>query len=256
LSGTGFGKALVDIGNDGKVEFQANAGKEIQKDFQAVAGPKGMTIKISSDSGASLQGKGTSSYENGLVVMWIPEPSCTYTSYGQGCGPILTGSAKATPGGAIIFLKLTKAPKASPLGLFLGDRAISRKIPGTSCTFLVNPVVFLPYFTNSLGEATMVPGATPFTPISFYAQAIILERTTFKVFLPRVEGTNEISEESRSPSRSLAGWASGFGAHAMGYAPYFLLTFFLAFPAYLLLPWVSKMLNYADNQEVTTNPKP
>ena len=47
-------------------------------------------------------------------------------------------------------------------------------------------------------------------------------------------------------SRSLAGWASGFGAEAFGYAPYFLLTFFLAFPAYLLLPWVRRMLAYAD----------
>jgi PAT family beta-lactamase induction signal transducer AmpG len=44
-------------------------------------------------------------------------------------------------------------------------------------------------------------------------------------------------------SRSVAGWASGFGAAAMGYGPYFLLTFFLAFPAYLLLPWVRRMLD-------------
>jgi PAT family beta-lactamase induction signal transducer AmpG len=43
-------------------------------------------------------------------------------------------------------------------------------------------------------------------------------------------------------SRHVAGYASGFGAHYMGYAPYFLLTFFLSFPAYFLLPWVKKML--------------
>ncbi len=43
-------------------------------------------------------------------------------------------------------------------------------------------------------------------------------------------------------SRSLAGWASGYGAHWMGYSAYFLLTFFLSFPAYLLLPWVKGML--------------
>ncbi|MBF0470280.1 MAG: MFS transporter [Gammaproteobacteria bacterium] len=43
-------------------------------------------------------------------------------------------------------------------------------------------------------------------------------------------------------SRSLAGWAGGFGAEMMGYAPYFLLTFFLAFPAYLLLPQIYKTL--------------
>jgi len=43
-------------------------------------------------------------------------------------------------------------------------------------------------------------------------------------------------------SRSLAGWAGGFGAEFLGYAPYFFLTFFLAFPAYFLLPWVKKVL--------------
>jgi len=43
-------------------------------------------------------------------------------------------------------------------------------------------------------------------------------------------------------SRHLAGYASGFGAHYMGYANYFLLTFFLSFPAYFLLPWVKRML--------------
>lgn len=46
-------------------------------------------------------------------------------------------------------------------------------------------------------------------------------------------------------SRHVAGYASGFGAHYMGYAPYFLLTFFLSFPAYFLLPWVRKMLGDA-----------
>jgi PAT family beta-lactamase induction signal transducer AmpG len=43
-------------------------------------------------------------------------------------------------------------------------------------------------------------------------------------------------------SRSVAGWVGGLGAQAMGYGPWFLLTFFLAFPAYLLLPWVRRML--------------
>jgi PAT family beta-lactamase induction signal transducer AmpG len=43
-------------------------------------------------------------------------------------------------------------------------------------------------------------------------------------------------------SRSVAGWAGGFGAQQWGYAPYFLLTFFLSFPAYCFLPGVRKML--------------
>ncbi|HEY0635066.1 MAG TPA: MFS transporter, partial [Gammaproteobacteria bacterium] len=52
-------------------------------------------------------------------------------------------------------------------------------------------------------------------------------------------------------SRSVAGFASGFGVEAMGYAPYFLFTFFLAFPAYLLLPWVLRMLNRTSSQQET-----
>ncbi|MGA7801514.1 MAG: MFS transporter [Gammaproteobacteria bacterium] len=50
-------------------------------------------------------------------------------------------------------------------------------------------------------------------------------------------------------SRSVAGWASGYGAQDMGYSDYFLFTFFLAFPAYLLLPWVKKMLDYVETRK-------
>jgi PAT family beta-lactamase induction signal transducer AmpG len=49
-------------------------------------------------------------------------------------------------------------------------------------------------------------------------------------------------------SRSVAGWAGGIGAGSMGYGPFFVMTFFLAIPAYFLLPWVKKMLAYAENQ--------
>jgi PAT family beta-lactamase induction signal transducer AmpG len=43
-------------------------------------------------------------------------------------------------------------------------------------------------------------------------------------------------------SRSVAGWVGGLGAQSMGYGNWFLLTVFLAIPAYLLLPWVRQML--------------
>ncbi len=39
-------------------------------------------------------------------------------------------------------------------------------------------------------------------------------------------------------TRTLAGAASGIGTARLGYAAYFAFTFVLAFPAYLLLPWV------------------
>ncbi len=49
-------------------------------------------------------------------------------------------------------------------------------------------------------------------------------------------------------SRSIAGWAGGVGAHEMGYANYFLLTFILAFPAYALLPWIRTILTDQDRR--------
>jgi MFS transporter, PAT family, beta-lactamase induction signal transducer AmpG len=43
-------------------------------------------------------------------------------------------------------------------------------------------------------------------------------------------------------SRAVAGWAGGLGAQELGYAGYFLLTFGLSFPAYLLLARVRTVL--------------
>jgi PAT family beta-lactamase induction signal transducer AmpG len=51
-------------------------------------------------------------------------------------------------------------------------------------------------------------------------------------------------------SRSVAGWVGGEGAQSMGYANWFLFTFFLAFPAYLLLPWVRGMLRRNDSNSL------
>jgi len=47
-------------------------------------------------------------------------------------------------------------------------------------------------------------------------------------------------------SRAVAGWAGGIGAQEMGYSAYFFLTFWLSFPAYLLLPQVRRMLQDAE----------
>jgi PAT family beta-lactamase induction signal transducer AmpG len=47
-------------------------------------------------------------------------------------------------------------------------------------------------------------------------------------------------------SRAVAGWAGGLGVAQMGYATFFFLTFWLSFPAYLLLPAVRRMLDKAE----------
>ncbi|MES2090803.1 MAG: MFS transporter, partial [Pseudomonadota bacterium] len=49
-------------------------------------------------------------------------------------------------------------------------------------------------------------------------------------------------------SRAVAGWAGGLGVEQMGYATFFFLTFWLSFPAYLLLPAVRRMLESAPER--------
>lgn len=50
--------------------------------------------------------------------------------------------------------------------------------------------------------------------------------------------------------RTLIGFRSGTWAEQLGYAPYFLLTFGLAFPAFLLLPWVKKLKDSIPPEDV------
>jgi PAT family beta-lactamase induction signal transducer AmpG len=45
----------------------------------------------------------------------------------------------------------------------------------------------------------------------------------------------------------LAGGLSGFGAERFGYGNYFALTFFLALPAYALLPWIKGWIHEEGN---------
>ncbi len=51
-------------------------------------------------------------------------------------------------------------------------------------------------------------------------------------------------------SRAVAGWAGGLGVEQMGYSAFFFLTFWLSFPAYLLLPAVRRMLDRDDRSAV------
>lgn len=77
----------------------------------------------------------------------------------------------------------------------------------------------------------------------------------FLAFLMAVVDTRQAASEYAllsslfALSRSLAGFASGFGAELMGYRDYFMLTFFLCFPAYLLLPFVRRALLAAETSE-------
>ncbi len=112
-----------------------------------------------------------------------------------------------------------------------------------------------------VGAATLIPDGAPLEPfhrLVLYAASAGESFTgglgtgAFLAFLMSIVDKRRAAAEYAllsslfALSRSLAGWASGYGAAEMGYAPYFLLTFFLSFPAYCLLPWVARMLRTLD----------
>jgi PAT family beta-lactamase induction signal transducer AmpG len=113
--------------------------------------------------------------------------------------------------------------------------------------------------------ANVIPLAAPGAVVSFEHQAILyaasatesftggLGTAAFLAFLMAIVQKERAATEYAllssvfALSRSVAGWAGGWGAQSMGYANWFLLTVFLAAPAYLLLPWVRGMLTRGRN---------
>jgi len=112
--------------------------------------------------------------------------------------------------------------------------------------------------------ASVIPLAPPGAVVSFEHQAILyaasatesftggLGTAAFLAFLMAIVQKEHAATEYAllssvfALSRSVAGWTGGLGAQSMGYANWFLLTFFLAAPAYLLLPWVRRMLDRGE----------
>ncbi len=111
-----------------------------------------------------------------------------------------------------------------------------------------------------VAAAFLIPAAPQGTEISLSLQAVMysasaiesftggLGTAAFLAFLMAIVDKSRATTEYAilssifAFSRSIAGWAGGIGAHEMGYANYFLLTFVLAFPAYALLPWIRAIL--------------
>ena len=126
-------------------------------------------------------------------------------------------------------------------------------------------------FSNLIyaAAAYVVPHAPQGSDIAYAHQAIVyvasgvesltagLGTGAFLAFLmaitSRAKATTEYAILSSifAFSRAVAGWAGGIGAQEMGYASYFLLTFFLSFPAYLLLPQVRRMLDTGEHRADT-----
>jgi PAT family beta-lactamase induction signal transducer AmpG len=118
------------------------------------------------------------------------------------------------------------------------------------------------------GAAWAVPAAAQGTDISIAHQAMVygasavesftggLGTGAFLAFLMAITSREKATTEYAilssifAFSRAVAGWAGGIGAQELGYAGYFLVTFWLSFPAYFLLPKVRRMLERTSSDPV------
>lgn len=115
------------------------------------------------------------------------------------------------------------------LGYALCAHLLPRRAPGTPLPLthelLLYSVSALESFAGGLGTAAF---------LAFLMAIVRKERAATEYAL---------LSSLFAVSLRLAGFASGFGAQDLGYADYFFLTFFLALPAYLLLPAAGRMLS-------------
>jgi len=112
--------------------------------------------------------------------------------------------------------------------------------------------------------ATVIPLGDPTVPILFEHKILLYSASgvesltqglgtgAFLAFLMAIVNKKRAATEYAilssifALSRAVAGWAGGYGAENFGYADFFILTFLLGLPAYLLLPWVKKMLTFSE----------
>ena len=121
------------------------------------------------------------------------------------------------------------AQAASNLGYALAAWYVPHVVPGTELPWTTQAAVYtasgLESFTGGLGSGAFL--------------AFLMGITS------KARATTEYAILSSifAFSRAVAGWAGGLGVEQMGYASFFFLTFWLSFPAYLLLPAVRRMLS-------------
>jgi len=138
-------------------------------------------------------------------------------------------------------------------------------------------ILGLTQMVSNLGyvwAATVIPHAQPAISILFEHKALLYSASAiesftgglgtgaFLAFLMAIVNKKRAATEYAvlssifALSRGIAGWAGGYGAEIYGYADFFLLTFILGLPAYLLLPWVKKMLDFTETSFQDEDPPP
>ena len=149
------GRYVLDVGNDGTAEFQADLIGHAEDAFPVKIPASGvLSFKLQSEAQAVQPGQGGVLYKSGMSFRFTPGPAALAMQYGVSCGPRLAAKiGVATAGAYQVQVGYTNATPDGRNLLILGDRRVSIQIPGVSCPLLTRPLVVVPFKADSRGDA-------------------------------------------------------------------------------------------------------
>lgn len=136
---TGTTGVALDIGNDGTVELQSAT--SVLQDFPFTFGASGaVTVRLASE--CRTDGDGAGNWMASWTEAWIgfqPDltATCTLTSYGQGCGPVATGSEMVMGTNRVLTMLVTGCFPNAPVIAVAGTQQLNVPLPG-GCALLSN----------------------------------------------------------------------------------------------------------------------
>jgi hypothetical protein len=149
------GGYVLDMGNDGNVEFQAELIGHATTAFPIKFPASGvLNVKLQSEAEAKQADPGGFLYKSGMSFRFSPSPVAVAINYGEGCGPKLAVKVGKTTSGDYVFaMSYTGGTPDGRNILILGDRRVSIRIPGVRCPLLTRPIVVVPFKSDRRGES-------------------------------------------------------------------------------------------------------
>ncbi len=149
------GGYLLDVGNDGRIEFRADAiGHDSHSLVAKIPASGILMVKMTSNVKAGQTVAGGFAFKSGMSFRWSPAPFCVMRPYGEGCGPKLVGKAARSALNYDVAVGYSGGrPNAAAL-LILGLDRTAISIPGIRCLLLTKPAYTVPFRTDNNGNKT------------------------------------------------------------------------------------------------------
>lgn len=146
----------IDIGNDNSVEYTGAANVAERKTFPYTFGTQPLVVKITTDG--KVPGQGNNIFNDYFADCFVgfiedKDSKCTFTNYGQSCGPTSSGSVSTQNGQHKFTLNMANGyPNAFAVSM-VGTSPLNVSI-GNNCYLLTTIDVARPLVSDANGNST------------------------------------------------------------------------------------------------------